>query len=208
MPADLAIVVLAAGKGTRLKSERAKVLHQAGGLPLIAQVLRATAPLARRRRASAGGVWGFVEPCGRRAVLQRPQLGTGHAVAQALKALPRSRARVLVLPGDAPLLRPETLQALVRVQAESGAAAAVLTAQLEEPRGYGRILRSASGDVEAIVEQGALRPEQSGLREVNSGIYVFHRAKLAGVLGRLGRDHVHREYYLTDAIQLPRQGGA
>jgi len=218
MPADLAIVVLAAGKGTRLKSERAKVLHQAGGLPLIAQVLRATAPLARGRRASAAGVWvvvghqadavrAVVEPFGARAVLQRPQLGTGHAVAQALKALPRSRARVLVLPGDAPLLRPETLQALVRVQAESGAAAAVLTAQLEEPRGYGRILRSASGDVEAIVEQGALRPEQSGLREVNSGIYVFHRAKLAGVLGRLGRDNVHREYYLTDAIQLLRQGG-
>jgi len=83
----------------------------------------------------------------------------------------------------------------------------VLTAELEEPRGYGRIVRDASGGVEAIVEQGALPPEQAGLREVNSGTYVFNRAKLAGVLGKLGRDNVHREYYLTDAIKLLRQGG-
>ncbi len=218
MPADLAIVVLAAGKGTRLKSERAKVLHQAGGLPLIAQVLRSLSPLTRGGRASAASVWvvvghqadavrAAVAPFGARTVVQRPQLGTGHAVAQALKALPRRRARVLVLPGDAPLLRPETLQALVRAHADQAAAATVLTAELEEPRGYGRIVRNASGGVEAIVEQGALRPEQAGLREVNSGTYVFSRAKLAGVLGKLGRDNVHREYYLTDAIKLLRQTG-
>src|SRR3989304_1685776 len=117
MPADLAIVVLAAGKGTRLKSERAKVLHQAGG---------------RRARAGSVGVGvghqadvvrAAVEPFGARTVVQRPQLGTGHAVAQALKALPRSRGRVLILPGDAPLLRPETLQALVRAHADQAAAA-------------------------------------------------------------------------------------
>ena len=218
MPADLAIVVLAAGKGTRLKSERAKVLHQAGGLPLIAQVLRSLSPLTRGGRASAASVWvvvghqadavrAAVEPFGARTVVQRPQLGTGHAVAQALKALPRSRGRVLILPGDAPLLRPETLQALVRAHADQAAAATVLTAELEEPRGYGRIVRNALGGVEAIVEQGALRPEQAGLREVNSGTYVFTRAKLAGVLGKLGRDNVHREYYLTDAIKLLRQAG-
>jgi bifunctional UDP-N-acetylglucosamine pyrophosphorylase/glucosamine-1-phosphate N-acetyltransferase len=104
-------------------------------------------------------------------------------------------------------MRPETLQALVRAHAEQGAAATVLTAEVAEPRGYGRIVRNASGGVEAIVEQGALGPEQAGLREVNSGIYVFNRAKLAAVLGRLGRDNVHREYYLTDAIQLLRQAG-
>src|SRR3990167_1249263 len=218
MPADLAIVVLAAGKGTRLKSGRAKVLHQAGGLPLIAQVLRSLTPLTRGSRASTAGVWVVVghqadavraaaEPFAVGTVVQRPQLGTGHAVAQALKVLPRGRARPLVLPGDAPLIRPETLQALVRAHAEQGAAATVLTAELEEPRGYGRIVRDASGGVEAIVEQGALPPEQAGLREVNSGTYVFNRAKLAGVLGKLGRDNVHREYYLTDAIKLLRQGG-
>jgi len=218
MPADLAIVVLAAGKGTRLKSGRAKVLHQAGGLPLIAQVLRSLTPLTRGSRASTAGVWVVVghqadavraaaEPFAVRTVVQRPQLGTGHAVAQALKVLPRGSARLLVLPGDAPLLRPETLQALVRAHAEQGVAATVLTAELEEPRGYGRIVRDASGGVEAIVEQGALPPEQAGLREVNSGTYVFNRAKLAGVLGKLGRDNVHREYYLTDAIKLLRQGG-
>ncbi|MFQ5662885.1 MAG: bifunctional UDP-N-acetylglucosamine diphosphorylase/glucosamine-1-phosphate N-acetyltransferase GlmU [Terriglobia bacterium] len=223
MPPDLAIVVLAAGKGTRLKSERAKVLHQAGGLLLVAHVLRAVGPLVRRgARGPAGksvvGVWvvlghqadavrRVVEPWGARTILQRPQLGTGHAVAQAVAALPRRIRRLLVLPGDAPLIRPESLQALLKAHSDSGSAVTLLTARLENPSAYGRILRGPDGAVEAILEQAALRPEHAGLDEVNAGIYCFERAKLVPVLKRLRRDNVHREYYLTDGIALLRRAG-
>jgi len=200
-----------------MKSERAKVLHEAGGLPLVAHVLRAVEPLARKARSSAKSVWvvvghqadlvrAVVEPWGARTILQRPQLGTGHAVAQALAVLLRTTRRVLVLPGDAPLLQPDSLQALLHAHSQGGSAAAVLTARLQDPRGYGRIVRGAGG-VDAIVEQSALLPHQAKLNEVNSGIYVFDRAKLAPQLSRLGRSNVHREYYLTDVIALLRQAG-
>ncbi len=217
MPAELAIVVLAAGKGTRMKSQRAKVLHEAGGLPLVLHVLRAVRPLSKPGRRD--GVWvvighqadvvrSLVEPLGARTVLQRPQLGTGHAVAQALAALPRKVKRVIVLPGDAPLITAETLRALLHLHDETGSAATILSADLNDPTGYGRIVRAGSGEVEGIVEESALAPEHRRLREINSGMYCFERAALAGVLGRLGRRNVHREYYLTDAIALLRRGGA
>jgi bifunctional UDP-N-acetylglucosamine pyrophosphorylase/glucosamine-1-phosphate N-acetyltransferase len=225
MSPALAIVILAAGKGTRLKSERAKVLHQAGGLPLVAHVLRAVRPLARkaiRRPAStskaAAGVWvvvghradsvrEVVGPFAARTILQRPQLGTGHAVVQALAALPAGVGRVLVLPGDAPLIRTETLKTLIAHHADSGSAATVLTARLERPDAYGRIVRDPTGHVRAIVEQKALRPEQADLGEVNSGIYCFERRKVAPLLRELGRDNPDREYYLTDLIGLLRERG-
>jgi len=218
MPSELATVILAAGKGTRLKSDFAKVLHQAAGLPLVAHVVRAVAALGRARGGAltwvvvghqADLVRHVVEGLGARAVLQRPQLGTGHAVAQALPALPRSVRRLLVLPGDAPLIRTETLRALLALHQQSGNAATILSARLPDPAGYGRIVRSESGSVEGIVEQKQLQPEQRGLLEVNSGMYCFERATLAALLGRLGRDNPHREYYLTDLIALIRgQGGA
>ncbi|MBI2956827.1 MAG: bifunctional UDP-N-acetylglucosamine diphosphorylase/glucosamine-1-phosphate N-acetyltransferase GlmU [Acidobacteria bacterium] len=215
MPAELAIVILAAGKGTRMKSQRAKVLHEAGGLPLIAHSLRAVEPLAGRRGSTLRGIWvvvghqadvvrQVVEPFGARTVLQKPQLGTGHAVAQALGALPRGVTDVLVLPGDAPLIGTDTLRALLKLHASAESAATLLTARLEQPQGYGRIVRGDSGEVEAIVEQGALSPGQAELREVNSGVYCFERARLTAVLGQLGRNNIHREYYLTDAVVLLR----
>lgn len=219
MSAELAIVVLAAGKGTRLKSERAKVLHQAGGLPLVAHALRTARALSRTPgKGQIAGLWVvvghqaetvrlLVEPLKARTILQQPQLGTGHAVARALPALPRSIAHLLVLPGDAPLIRSDTLQALRELHLGSGSAATLLTAQLDDPFAYGRILRGSTGAVEGIVEQGALQAGQAGLREVNSGVYCFERAKLAPLLGRLGRDNVHREYYLTDVIALLRRNG-
>ncbi|MGH9804512.1 MAG: bifunctional UDP-N-acetylglucosamine diphosphorylase/glucosamine-1-phosphate N-acetyltransferase GlmU [Candidatus Acidiferrales bacterium] len=218
MPSELATVILAAGKGTRLKSDHAKVLHQAAGLPLVAHVLRAAALHGRGKAAApawvvvghqADLVKHVVEGFGARAVLQRPQLGTGHAVAQALPVLPRSVRRLLVLPGDAPLIRAETLRALLEQHRQGGFAATILSARLEDPLGYGRIVRSESGSVEGIVEQKSLGPGQFELREVNSGMYCFERSALEAVLGRLGRDNPHREYYLTDAIALIRgQGGA
>jgi bifunctional N-acetylglucosamine-1-phosphate-uridyltransferase/glucosamine-1-phosphate-acetyltransferase GlmU-like protein len=142
MPAELAIVILAAGKGTRMKSQRAKVLHEAAGLPLVLHVLRAVRGLSKRgERSNAWVVIGhqaetvrsLVEPWGARTVLQRPQLGTGHAVAQALRALPRKVKRVLVLPGDAPFITAETLRALLGVHAETESAATILSADLDDP---------------------------------------------------------------------------
>ncbi len=155
----------------------------------------------------ADAVHGAVEPLGARAVLQQPQLGTGHAVERALAALPRGIDSVLVLPGDAPLVRAETLSSLVKQHQTSGSAATVLTAHLDEPRAYGRIVRDAAGGVEAIVEAKTLRPDQTGIREVNSSMYVFARKKLQPLLARLGRNNPHREYYLTDVISLLRAAG-
>ncbi|MCI0403204.1 MAG: bifunctional UDP-N-acetylglucosamine diphosphorylase/glucosamine-1-phosphate N-acetyltransferase GlmU [Acidobacteria bacterium] len=210
----LAVVILAAGKGTRMKSERAKVLHEAGGLPLLAHVLRAVQPLVRRRDSvwvvvghQAEAVRKVAEGYGARDVLQRPQLGTGHAVQQALAALPRGVERLLVLPGDAPLVTAETLTAMLERHSATASVATILSARLENPHGYGRILRRSTGEVESIIEQSALPAERRGMREVNSGMYCFERAPLAGVLGQLGRDNVHHEYYLTDAIALLQRGG-
>jgi len=203
---DTGLLILAAGKGTRLKSERAKVLHEAGGLPLLAHVLRGIAPLRLPTFVVVGHQAGSVEPIAAayraRTILQRPQLGTGHAVRLALDNLPRTLRHLLVLPGDAPLIRAETLQALLAAHRASAAAATVLTAELDNPYGYGRIVRRADGQIEAIVEQNALRPAQAGLHEVNAGMYSFERAQVAPFLLRLGRDNPHREYYLTDVIAL------
>jgi len=225
MPPEFAAVVLAAGKGTRLKSERPKVLHQAGGLPLVVHVLRAVQGLVgkraseRARKSNSPPAWvvvghgaeavrAAVEPLGARAVLQKPQLGTGHAVARALAVLPKRCRHVVVLPGDAPLIRPETLVGLLQKHVASGSAASVLTARLGNPYGYGRVQRDSAGHVQAIIEQKSLRPEEMGLDEVNSGIYCFERRALAPLLGRLGRDNVHREYYLTEVIRLLRETGS
>ena len=211
MPSDIAFVVLAAGKGTRLKSARAKVLHSAGGITLLGSVLRAVKPFK-------AGVWTVVGhqaktvadvavSAGARPVWQRPQLGTGHAVQIALKSLPRAIRRVVVLPGDAPLITTASLRALLRTHTRTRASATILTADLENPNGYGRILRDLSGEVEAIVEQSALTRSQKDIAEVNSSMYCFNRKELEKHLQRLGRGNVHREYYLTDVIGLLRASG-
>ncbi|MBI4462530.1 MAG: bifunctional UDP-N-acetylglucosamine diphosphorylase/glucosamine-1-phosphate N-acetyltransferase GlmU [Acidobacteria bacterium] len=211
MSRDSAIVILAAGKGTRLKSERAKVLHEAGGLPLLAYVLRATQPLRLPTFVVVGHQAAEVAPIARaygaRTVLQRPQLGTGHALRVALEKLPRGLRHVLVVPGDAPLLRASTLRALLEAHPHAEAAATVLTANLKNPQGYGRILRGPDGGVDAIVEQNALLPAQSALREVNSGVYCFAREEVRAPLSRLSRNNPHGEYYLTDVVGLLRTAG-
>lgn len=211
MANDTAIVILAAGKGTRLKSERAKVLHEAGGLPLLVQVLHSAKALRLPTAVVVGHQAKLIEPLlkpfAARAIRQAQQLGTGHALRVALDTLPRRFRHLLVIPGDAPLLRAETLLALLKVHLSQQAAATVLTTRLENPQGYGRILRTPSGEVEAIVEQSALRPEQLELREVNSGVYCFARAKVAAQLPRLTRANIHREYYLTDVFALLRAAG-
>jgi bifunctional UDP-N-acetylglucosamine pyrophosphorylase / glucosamine-1-phosphate N-acetyltransferase len=211
---DFAMVVLAAGKGTRLKSNVAKVLHRAGGRTLVEHVVLACKASGARRICVVVGyqsdeVAAVVTPLGAKTVLQQPQRGTGHALLIARRAVGNAKY-VMVLPGDAPLVRAETLKALMRAHIASGAAATLLTAVLSDPTGYGRIIRQgndpASGRVSAIVEQSQLAENQQEINEVNSSIYCFTAAKLWPVMTHLRPNNAHRELYLTDAI-APLAGG-
>src|SRR6266705_2614159 len=144
---DCVVVILAAGKGTRLKSARAKVLHRAGGRSLVEHVVRACQPLKAREIIAVVGhqaedVTGTVAPLGVKTALQQPQRGTGHAMVVARRAIPSRAKFAIVLPGDAPLMRTVTLAALARAHQESGGAATILSAEIENPAGYGRIVRS------------------------------------------------------------------
>ncbi len=207
-----AVVVLAAGKGTRLKSALAKVLHRAGGRPLVEHVVRAAGALKNRRVYAVVGyqaeaVSAVVEPLGAKAVYQVPQNGTGHALLVARRHIPARVKYAVVVPGDAPLVRTETLQALMRAHIHGGAAATILSAMLGDPTGYGRIVRRPDGRVKAIVEEKALDDELRGVREVNSSIYCFTLAKLWPCLTKVRPENVHKEIYLTDAIALLDQQG-
>jgi bifunctional UDP-N-acetylglucosamine pyrophosphorylase / glucosamine-1-phosphate N-acetyltransferase len=207
---DTAIVILAAGKGTRMRSELAKVLHRAGGRPLIEHVIRACQPLRAAQLLVVVGhqadeVTAAVIPLGAQAVLQQPQRGTGHAMQIARRAIRKSAKLAIVIPGDAPLLRSETLAALLDTHLRGEAAATILTAEISDPAGYGRIVRDSEGRVQAIVEESMLSPEQREIHEVNSSIYCFTLEKLWPCLKALHPTNAHRELYLTDAISLLRQ---
>jgi bifunctional UDP-N-acetylglucosamine pyrophosphorylase / glucosamine-1-phosphate N-acetyltransferase len=203
---DLAVVILAAGKGTRLKSSLAKVLHRAGGRTLVEQVIRACAPLGAKKTIVVVGhqsevVAATVEPLGAATVLQQPQRGTGHAMQVARRALGNSKFAV-VLPGDAPLVRPETLKALLASHRSANAAATVLTAVVADPRGYGRILRKSDTAISAILEESQLSGDQAEINEINSAIYCFTLAKLWPALAQVKPNNKHREIYLTDAVAI------
>jgi bifunctional UDP-N-acetylglucosamine pyrophosphorylase/glucosamine-1-phosphate N-acetyltransferase len=209
---DFAIVILAAGKGTRLKSARAKVLHRAGGRSMIEHVVRACLPLKAREIVAVVGhqaedVTAAVALLGVRTVLQQPQRGTGHAMLVARRAIPSRAKFIILLPGDAPLIRAETLAALARAHRETGAAATILSAEIDSPAGYGRIVRRDDGSVAAIIEDPALSDDQRAIREINSSIYCFTLAKLWPCLQSLRPQNVHEELYLTDAIAVLRQKG-
>jgi bifunctional UDP-N-acetylglucosamine pyrophosphorylase/glucosamine-1-phosphate N-acetyltransferase len=208
--ADTVILILAAGKGTRLRSNTAKVLHRAGGRSLIEHVIRACLPLKAAQLLAIVGhqaeeVSAIAESLGAEIVLQRPQRGTGHAVQVARRAMRKNAKLAIVVPGDAPLLRPQTLSALLETHRRGEAAATILSAELDNPAGYGRIVRDSEGRVQAIVEDRASTPEQRAIREVNSSIYCFTLEKLWPVLAALRPNNAHRELYLTDAIALLRQ---
>jgi bifunctional UDP-N-acetylglucosamine pyrophosphorylase / glucosamine-1-phosphate N-acetyltransferase len=207
---DLAIVVLAAGKGTRLKSGLAKVLHRAGGRSLIEQVLRACAPLKAKKTVVVVGhqaeqVTAVAEPLGAISVLQQPQHGTGHAMQVVRRALGNAKFAI-VLPGDAPLVRTETLQALVSLHRSANSSATILTAVLADPSGYGRVLRksasSVSAPVSAIVEESQLTDSQREINEINSSIYCFTLKDLWPALAEVKPNNKHRELYLTDAVAV------
>jgi len=200
-----AIAIMAAGKGTRLKSKYPKVLHEVGGMPLLAHVIAAAKAVV-----SAGDIYAIigheadlvrktVEHTGINFVLQAEQRGTGHALMVAQEAL-APYDLVLVLSGDAPLITPETIRRLRDFHLHKKAAMTLLSAELADPTGYGRVLRNGakSDDVKAIVEEKAASPPQKKLREINSGFYAFAVKPLNAQIGKLTTDNAHREYYLTD----------
>jgi bifunctional UDP-N-acetylglucosamine pyrophosphorylase/glucosamine-1-phosphate N-acetyltransferase len=203
---DLAIVILAAGKGTRLKSSLAKVLHRAGGRTLVEQIVRACEPLKARETVVVVGhqaeqVAAVVEPHGAVVVVQQPQNGTGHAMHVAKRALGRAKFAI-VLPGDAPLVRTETLKALAAAHRSGTAAATILSAVLADPSGYGRVVRKTETAVSAIVEESQLTEEEREINEINSAIYCFTLEKLWPALAQVKPNNKHRELYLTDAIAV------
>ncbi len=210
--ADLHVVVLAAGKGTRMKSRVPKVLHKAAGLPLIEHVLRTANQLnpasivvivghqADSIRAALGVRLGLAFAS------QEPQLGTGHALLQAEPLLKGATGTLVLLSGDVPLLRSETVKAVVRMHEARGAAATVLTALVDNPDGYGRVVRTA-GEVSAIVEHKDASPADRAIREINSGIYAFDIAPLFESLRAIGSSNAQGEYYLPDLVTIYRGRG-
>jgi len=208
---DVAMLILAAGQGTRLKSSLAKVLHAAGGRPLVEHVVRSCAGVGAKKTIVVVGhqaekVKPVVEPLKVEIVLQQPQNGTGHALLVSKRAIGNAKY-VVVLPGDAPLIRTETLKALIRKHKNGQAAATLLTAVLADPSGYGRILRKGSDAVQAIIEESQLQAEQRELNEINASMYCFTAAKLWPALARVRPDNKHREIYLTDAIMAMNAAG-
>jgi len=210
----LAVVIMAAGKGTRLKSRRPKVLHEVGGKPLLGHVIGAASHIVApadiyvivghqaervREAVSATGVH-FIE--------QTEQRGTGHAIQCARKSI-ADYDDVLVLSGDVPLIRPETIEKVIKFHLANHAAMTILTAEPDDPTGYGRVLpRSAdSPEVESIIEQNALSLEQESLSQINSGIYAFKTGPLLAHLDKITADNAHGELYLTDMARLLRDAG-
>ena len=210
---DLHVVILAAGKGTRMKSALPKVLHRANGLPLIEHVLRTAESV---EPASVTLIVGHQAAVVREALskqlglgfaVQQPQLGTGHALLQAQPLLAGARGTLVLLSGDVPLLRADTLRALLARHQERGAAATVLTAVLDDATGYGRIVRDGGGHIAAIVEHKDATPEQREIREMNSGIYAFDLEPLFPALKGIGAGNAQGEYYLPDLVKIYRDRG-
>jgi bifunctional UDP-N-acetylglucosamine pyrophosphorylase/glucosamine-1-phosphate N-acetyltransferase len=213
---DIHLVILAAGKGTRMKSAEPKVLHRTGGFRLIEHVLRAAASLdAKTTTVIVGHMADRVRDAlgkqlGLGFALQEPQLGTGHALLQAESRLRGASGTVVLLSGDVPLLRPATLHALVTTHEGSGAAATVLTARVPDPRGYGRIVRTPAngeGEIMAIVEEKDATPAEQEIDEINSGIYAFALAPLFDALRTIGSTNAQGEYYLPDLVRIYRGRG-
>ncbi len=205
--ADLAAVILAAGKGTRMKSRLPKVLHTLAGLPLISYPIQ----LARQLQAKpvvvvlghqAQMVKEHLEGEDLRFVIQEPQLGTGHALFFAREALRGYKGDLLILCGDMPLLRGQTIEGLVSSHKERGAALTVLVGQMRDPSGYGRVVRGAEGEILKIVEEKDATTQERLIREVNSGTYCARSEDLFQALESLGCDNAQAEYYLTDVVQL------
>jgi len=210
---DLHIVILAAGKGTRMKSALPKVIHPLAGRPIIEHVLSTASGLHASNTVLVVGHEADQVRAALAAhstlqfVVQSPQLGTGHALLQTESVLAGRTGTVLLLYGDVPLLRSSTLEQLLERHHAARAAATVLTAELDDPYGYGRIVRDESGRIARIVEERDASSEERAVREINSGIYAFSLVNLYDALRGLATDNAQGEYYLTDLIAAYHRRG-
>ena len=201
----IAIAIMAAGKGTRLKSKHPKVLHEVGGKPLLAHVIAAATKVVPAADVyaiighEADRVRQALQHTGVNFVMQEEQRGTGHALMVAREAL-APYDHVIVLSGDAPMITAETIARLRDFHLQKKAVMTLLSAELENPTGYGRVLRKGakSDEVKAIVEEKSATPTQKKIREINSGFYAFGVKPLYARIGDLKTDNPHREFYLTD----------
>ena len=206
-----AAIILAAGAGTRMKSDKPKVAHEMLGKPLVNWVIDAAREAGIDRLVTVvGHKREQVEPlvAGKsETVVQAEQRGTADAVASCLEALADFDGSLLVLSGDCPLISAETMRALVETREKDGAAVVVLTMRPENPFGYGRIIRDENGQVERIVEQKDATPEEAAVGECNSGFYCFDAKALFEALEQVGSDNAQGEFYLTDVLEISRRAG-
>eukprot|EP01047_Picozoa_sp_COSAG01_P023603 COSAG01_NODE_1433_length_10317_cov_590.337366_6_plen_247_part_00 len=199
-------IVLAAGKGTRMGGDCPKVLMPIQGQPMLTYTLSSLQRLGNCKLTlvlgyQADRVKAAMSHLAFNVALQEEQLGTGHAVQQALpQILAGSEEEILILPGDCPFIQPQTLSALIQTYRQHQAKGAVLTAELDEPATYGRVLKDAQGQVSAIREFKDCSAAEKQIREINSGIYLFDRQSLISALKTLGTNNAQQEYYLPDVI--------
>jgi bifunctional UDP-N-acetylglucosamine pyrophosphorylase / glucosamine-1-phosphate N-acetyltransferase len=207
---SLAVVILAAGKGTRMKSELPKVLHPLQGKPMLSYVLETARSLGPQKKLLVVGhqakrlmeafrTWpgAFVK--------QSPQLGTGHALRTAQKEMKTFQGTVLVLYGDVPLIEKETLKKLIHIHGRSKAALTLISTAPGNPKGYGRIIRGPQGHLLKIIEEKEATTQERKIQEINTGIYCFDSGFLFASLSKLTRKNNQKEYYLTDLVQLARE---
>ena len=213
-PPRVAVAIMAAGKGTRLKSQLAKVLHEVGGKPLLTRVIAAATSVVPPADIfviighEAERVRSVVAHTGVNFVLQADQRGTGHALMVAQPAL-STYDHVIVLSGDAPQITPQTIASLLNFHLDQQAAMTLLSADVDDPTGYGRVIRknARSAEVKAIVEEKSASPAQKAIHEMNAGFYVFALPPFLSHLGNLSTANPHGEYYLTDMARILRQAG-
>jgi bifunctional UDP-N-acetylglucosamine pyrophosphorylase/glucosamine-1-phosphate N-acetyltransferase len=213
MISDAAVVILAGGQGTRMKSRMAKVLHRAGGKTLVEHAMDAAKAVAPAERVfvvvghQAEAVRAVAETAGVGSIHQKEQLGTGHAVMCGESQLAGLGGLLIILNGDCPIIRPETVEELVELYRSTGSGAAMITTELEDATGYGRIIRQPNGDVQAIVEHKAATPEQLAVREINAGFYCFDAAAFWKHVHEIKTDNPAGEYYLTDMVAILLNAG-
>ena len=211
MEQDIAAVILAAGKGTRMKSNKSKLVHKIYGKELVKRVVE-TAKKAEIENVIA--IVGYKKEQVQ-AVLgnsveyayQEEMLGTGHAVLQAEKYLKEKRGKVVVLNGDAPIIRPETIKNLIQKSTDNKEYATLVTAIYNNPTGYGRIIRDVGGSVQEIIEEKDANEEQKQIQEINAGIYCFDIQELLKALKELKPDNAQGELYLTDILKIMNKKG-
>ncbi|MBI3580874.1 MAG: NTP transferase domain-containing protein [Nitrospinae bacterium] len=203
----LAVVILAAGRGKRMKSDLPKVLHPLGGRTLVERVVDVAREISPDKIVVVVGHKGGMvrEALGGASVIfaeQEEQWGTAHAVSTALESLRGFAGKIVVLSGDVPLMDSSTLRALVKLRDDEGSGVALVTADAENPFGYGRIIRSPDGRVEAVVEERDATEAQKAVREINAGTYVFESGFLRRALAQIKPDNDQEEYYLTDVVKI------